>query len=82
MVVIGLTPIPGGIMAGQAISGIGAATLVPALVALIVANYQGKQPGHRCGFFGGLHGHRQFCRAAGGGATLLMLLAGVPPTLP
>jgi len=52
MVVIGLTPIPGGIMAGQAISGIGAATLVPALVALIVANYQGKQQATAVGFLG------------------------------
>ncbi len=52
MLVIGLTPIPGGILAGQAISGIGAATLVPALVALIVANYQGKQQATAVGLLG------------------------------
>jgi len=40
--VIALTPSAGGVIAGEAIAGLGAAILVPSLVALIVENYQGK----------------------------------------
>ena len=52
MLVIGLTPSASGIIAGQAIAGVGAATLVPALVALIVANYKGKQQATAVGLLG------------------------------
>jgi MFS family permease len=52
MLVIGLTPSASGIIAGQAIAGVGAATLVPALVALIVANYSGKQQATAVGLLG------------------------------
>lgn len=52
MLVIGLTPSASGIIAGQAIAGVGAATLVPSLVALIVANYKGKQQATAVGLLG------------------------------
>jgi len=50
--VIGLTPSAGGVIAGEAIAGLGAAILVPSLVALIVENYQGKQQATAVGFLG------------------------------
>jgi MFS family permease len=52
MLMIGLTPGPSGIIAGQAIAGVGAATLVPSLVALIVANYKGSQQATAIGLLG------------------------------
>lgn len=52
MLMIGLTPSSGGIIAGQAIAGVGAATLVPSLVALIVANYKGNQQATAVGLLG------------------------------
>ncbi len=56
LLVVSLTPSVGGILAGQVIAGIGTATLVPSLLALIVANYQGKQQAMAVGFLGAASG--------------------------
>jgi MFS family permease len=68
LLVVSLTPVVGGILAGQAIAGIGTAILIPSLLALIVANYQGKQQAMAVAFLGA---------AAGIGGAIGLLVGGV-----
>ncbi len=60
------------LLAGEALAGLGSAAMVPAFVALIAANYQGKQQATAIGLLGA---------AAGIGGALALLVAGFVGTL-
>jgi MFS family permease len=68
VLVVALAPVATVLLVGQLIAGVGAALLVPALVGLIAANYQGKQQATAVGMLGAAAGIGGSIGLLGGGA--------------
>jgi MFS family permease len=68
VLVVAAAPVAGVLLLGELVAGIGAALLVPALVGLIAANYQGKQQATAVGMLGAAAGIGGSIGLLGGGA--------------
>jgi MFS family permease len=68
ILIVALAPAANVLLLGELVAGIGAAALVPALVGLIAANYQGKQQAAAVGMLGAAAGIGGSIGLLGGGA--------------